>query len=663
MTADVLGQLVDRSRSIGADTSLVVHGGGNTSAKGHAADHLGRVREVLWVKGTGADMASSGPGDYPGLWLDELRALRDLDEMTDERMTEHLRIAQVDPGARRASIETLLHAFVPYPHVDHVHADSIVTLTKAPDAPAVVAAALGDRVGYLPWIRPGFALGKLVAGMATLDGVVLGHHGLVTWADDTEGCLTRTRALVERADAYLSEVLGAPVASAAAGGPEADALDGEQLEELLLRLRGAVCTRARKVLRVDRRLRPIADRPDVADVAAAGVATADHMMRMRPWAAVIERADVPAQAVEAFQTRYEQFFRRHESDVAPGFSMHDPAPAAMLVPGVGAVAAGRDERQCTVVADVLLHTAAVGARARDAFGSVDAMDEGDVFAFDYWPMELYKLTLAPSPPELAGHVVCVTGAASGIGRAVAVRLARAGAHLVVGDLDGEGLGLVADEVERSGSARPECTVGDVSEDAVVDAMVSAGVRRFGGIDGVVVNAGVATQASLADLATDEWRRTIDANLTSAMLLTRAALRAMRTQGLGGSIVYVASKNAFGPGSGFGAYSVSKAGMVQLMRVAAIEGGPLGVRANAVNPDAVFEGSRLWSEELRRERAAVHGVAPGELEAFYAGRNLLGSRVGPSDVANAVEFLLSGRSVSTTGAVLPVDGGVVGAFPR
>ena len=273
------------------------------------------------------------------------------------------------------------------------------------------------------------------------------------------------------------------------------------------------------------------------------------------------------------------------------------------------------------------------------------------------------MNVKPQEREFAGHVFIVTGAASGIGRGIALDLAAKGASLVVADLDANGLGVLAALIVADGHAEPAVVAGDQSDPAVVMETVDSAVRTFGGLDGLVLNAGIGMTGTLDELTLEQWTSTMRINLSSAFLLTQAGMRAMRAQGRGGSLVYVASKNAFGPGAGFGAYSVSKAGMVQLMRIAAIEGGSDGIRANAVNPDAVFDNSRLWEGGLREERAAAHGIKPEELEDFYASRNLLHRRVTTSDVAQSVSFLLSDQSSRTTGCVIPVDGGVATAFPR
>lgn len=660
-TAGALRELVARSLRLGADPALVLYGGGNTSAKGETVDHLGRRQRVMWVKGSGADLARSTEDDFPALRLDELLPLRDLAELADEQMVDLVARALLDPRARRPSIETLLHAFLPYSHVDHVHADAICVLTNHAEGPRVVREALGERFAYVDWIRPGFALSRIVGDLPGYDGVVLAHHGLVTWADDSDTCLRRTLDTVARADRFLTEAM--PAADPPPG-PRHDDLPPEEVERLLVHLRGAVGGTGRRVLRTDSRLRPIADRPDVETVAAAGVATADHLLRIKPRAAVITDPADPARAraaIEAYAHRYQEYVARHP--LPAGTSAHDPMPRAMLVPGLGAITTGRDRRDAEIAADIALHSHTVAARVADAFGPPAPLSEVETFGVDYWPLELYKLTLQPPPPQFAGVVVVVTGAASGIGRAVAQHLSERGASLVLADLDEAGAQEVAAGIARAGGAEPVVVAGDQADEAVAAATVSAAVRAYGGLDGAVLSAGIAATGTLDALPPADWHRTQQVNTTAAFLLTQAALRVLREQGIGGSLVYIASKNALGPGAGFGAYSASKAALLQLMRIAALEGGSAGIRANAVNPDAVFEGSRLWEGGIREGRAAVHGIAPDELEEFYAARNLLHVRVRPSDVAAAVAFLLSDDSSRTTGAILPVDGGVPTAFPR
>ena len=653
-----LEQLVARSNAIGEDPSLVVYGGGNTSAKGSVIDHLGREQRVMWVKGSGADMRGSVDSDYPALRLDDLLPLLEREEMSDEEMTDLVARALLDPGARRPSIETLLHAFLPYTHIDHVHADAICALTNHLDGPRIVREALGDAFAYVDWMRPGFSLSKVVAELPDRDGVVLAHHGLITWGESSQECLERTRATVDRASTYLEALpLRAPSAVAVADMPD------EEIERLLLRLRGAMSRTGRRVLRIDRRLRAIADRSDVAEVVAGGVSSADHMLRIKPRSAIAASADSAVASVDAYASDYAAYVERHIDAMPEGFGMHDPMPRVSLVPGLGAVTTGANLRDAEVAADIALHTHGVAATVSDRIGTPEGLDERETFRFDYWPMELYKLTLRPPAPDLAGYIAVVTGAASGIGRGVARELASRGASLVLADLDGAGLEETAERVRESGGAAPTLIAGDQSDPDVVDETVRRAVRDFGGLDGAVINAGIGVSGTLEELTVDQWDSALRINLTSGFLLTRAAMQVLREQGSGGSLVYVASKNAFGPGAGFGAYSVSKAGMVQLMRIAALEGGAAGIRSNAINPDAVFDNSRLWDGGLREERAAAHGIAPEELEDFYAARNILKRRVTTSDVAATAAFLLSDASSRTTGAVIPVDGGVAGAFPR
>lgn len=650
-----LEKLVVRSKKIGADQSLVVYGGGNTSAKGEIRDHLGRDRNVLWVKGSGADMQYGEAVDYPALYLEELIALHKNDALDDETMVDFVTRALVDPTARRPSIETLLHAFLPARHIDHVHADAICALTNHEDGKFAVKDALGDGFAYVEWIRPGFTLSKLVSELSSYEGVILAHHGLIVWDDDSDKCYDKTLAAVAKADSYL-KTLAKP--------PKADFrhqdLSEKDIFELLLRLRGKL--KKRQILRRDDRLRKIADRPDLSKVLAAGAASADHMLRIRPWSCLLT-SETLDQAVESYQAKYAAYFEANKSLLPPGYTSHGNDPKVFLVPGVGMIGAGASLAETKMLADIAFHTHSVGATVVDSFAKPRTLPDSEIFGFDYWPMELYKLKLKPAAPKFTGSIFVVTGAGSGIGRGIALHLGSLGASVVLADIDGKGLGETEAEFTRLKYPKPLIVQGDQSQEAIAEETIAKTVDNYGGLDGLVLNAGIPVAGTLEELPAETWRKGLEVNLTSAFLLTKYGMRALRTQGMGGSLVYIASKNAFAPGAGFGGYSVSKAGMIQLMRIAALEGGAIGVRANALNPDAVFDNSKLWEGGVREQRAKEHGVKPEELEDFYAKRNILKAHVRSEDVARSVAHLLSDESSRTTGAVIPVDGGVAAGFPR
>lgn len=648
-----LDLLVYRSRLIGADPDLVVWGGGNTSVKTTERDHRGRERAVMRIKGSGTDLRTIDRSGFPGVYLDDILPLLERADMTDEDMVAYLERTMVEPGGKRPSIETLLHAFLPARHVDHTHADAIVALTNAPRGQEAVREALGDRIAWVPYLRPGFQLSRAVYEAAReADAIVLANHGTVTWGDTARDSYRATIDMVEAAEGWLADrARGRRVHP----GIE---IPRPTLDTLLLRLRGRL---GHVILQVHASApyRALADRPDIAALASAGPATADHVLRIRPWCCVLPDNN-PAPHVDAYEARYRTWFEKHTDGA---LQMLSSLPKVFLVPGVGMVTAGKDLTEARVVADVALHTLQVAARGQDAHGTYVSLSDEDLFHVDYWPLELYKLTLQPPPLELQGRIVLVTGGASGIGRAVALHLASQGAQLALLDLNEAGLTETASRIHAAGLAAPLTLALDLTEQASVRTAVRTVVETYGGVDALISNAGIPAAGTLSELTPDQWRRSMDVNATSHFLITQAVMDALRVQVLGGSLVYIASKNAFSPGVGFGAYSAAKAAQVQLARIAALEGGPIGVRSNIVNPDAIFEGSGLWTEVIRRERAAAHGVPPERLEEFYAQRNLLKTKISGQDVAEAVTFLVSERSRATTGTVITVDGGVVGAFPR
>lgn len=650
-----LRELVERSQRIGRDKNLVLFGGGNTSSKGEITDHLGRSRRVMWIKGSGANLELATDKDYPALYLEELLALEKFEDLDDDTMVGLVSRALVDPASRRPSIETLLHAFLPAKHIDHVHADAICTLTNHARGREAVREALGENFAYVEWLRPGFRLSQLVAGLKDSAGVVLAHHGLVVWDDDSEACYQKTLDAVACAERYLAglEKKPAPVAQ------PAETSDAD-LHEILLKLRGKLGKK--QILRVDRRLAEISSRADLQKIVAAGSSTADHMLHIRPKSCAVNPADLDG-SIENYRRDTQAYFERQSHLLPAGFSSHGNDPKVLLYPGIGAITAAPTAKDNAALAEIALHTHSVAARVRNCFAEGRSLPEEEIFGFDYWPMELFKLKSRPAPKRFEGHIFVVTGAANGIGRGIALRLAELGASLVLADLSEAGLQEVELQITQANGEKPRLVIADQTQESGVERTIAEAVSEFGGLDGAIINAGIGVAGRLEDLPLEQWKNGLETNLTSAFLMTKHAMAAMRTQGLGGSLVYIASKNAFAPGAGFGGYSVSKAGMLQLMRIAALEGGSAGIRANAINPDAVFDHSQLWTEEVRQQRAAEHGVAPEALEDFYASRNLLKARVRSRDVAEAAAFLLGSESSRTTGTALAVDGGVPGAFPR
>ncbi len=671
-----LDLLVYASRLIGVETSLVVWGGGNTSMKRTERDHRGRSVDVLRVKGSGSDLKSIQPRDFPGVRMDDIRALLERDELGDQEMVDYLARALQEPGGPRPSIETLLHGFLDAHAVIHTHADAIVSLTNNARGREVLDSVYAKEVIALAYRRPGFRISKDVAdAIAAHPGaraLVLEKHGTITWGATVREAYEATIELITRAEEAIAEHRRGHQRF---GGSRVVVLPPGQRREVALavapRLRGLLSRARRQVVTFDQSsaVTEFVSSADAAVVSQVGPATPDHTIytkRLPCFVALDDAGDAGRvlAAIEAaltgFERDYTRYFEEHRS---AGADLTDPLPRLVLVPGLGMFAAGRDRRTAGIVSDIYHHTIDVMSNAA-AFGQYVSLTPREAFDVEYWPLELYKLTLAPPETELARRIALVTGGASGIGRAIARRLAAEGAHVLVGDIDEAGARRTADEITAAiGAGRALALAMDVTREASVRAAFEEAVLAYGGLDILVSNAGIAHSGPVADLALDDWERSFAVNATGHFLAARDAVRIMMRQGLGGALVFVATKNVMAPGKDFAAYSAAKAAEAQLAKVLALEGAPHGIRANIVNPDAVFQDSRLWSDEVRRQRAAAQGIGVGELEDFYRKRNLLGVRILPEDVAEAVLFLASDRSAKTTGCTVTVDGGLREAFPR
>jgi rhamnulose-1-phosphate aldolase/alcohol dehydrogenase len=669
-----LDEVLLASHLLGCNRALANYGGGNTSAKGTATDHVGREVAAMWVKGSGSDLATMSATDFTALRLDEILPLLERDAMSDDDMVAHLARCQLDPAAPRSSIETLLHAFIPAAHVHHTHPDAINTLACSRDGRKLMGECFGEEAAWVEYIRPGFSLakqvGEAVRANPGLRLVVLAKHGLVVWGDTAREAYEQTVAVCNQAAEFVNQRTGSAerFGGPTDGSPLSTEARRDTLRRLLPTLRGAVSSRRSKILITD--VSPavceLVDSRDGPSVAGTGAACPDHLVhtkRVPMWVSYDPaHDDIPAlrerviAAAADYRERYAAYF---EDNAGEDDEMSDPDARVALIEHVGLVAVGNTVRAAGISRD-LYHRAIEVMAGADAGSEFVSLTAPESFAVEYWPLELYKLSLAPPPGELQGTVALVTGAAGGIGRAVLATLAEAGAVVVGFDIDADGSADAVAEMGDNGLS----VGGDVtSEEAVADAF-AATVDAFGGVDIVVSNAGIASGAAITETTLAEWERNHSILGTGYFLVAREAFRVLEAQGAGGSVIFVASKNSLVAGPNASAYSSAKAAELHLARCLAAEGGANGVRVNTVNPDAVLQGSRIWDSSWRAERADAYGIAPDELEEHYRARTVLGVNVLPADIAHAVlHFASPRRSGKSTGNLLNVDGGVAAAFPR
>jgi rhamnulose-1-phosphate aldolase/alcohol dehydrogenase len=671
----VLEGLAHRSNLLGADRALANEGGGNTSAKETVVDHAGRETRVLWVKGSGTDLATITTAGFPGLRLDQLLPLRNRDAMEDAAMVDYLLRSAIGPNQPRPSIETLLHAFVPATHVDHTHPDAVIALTSSPRGRQLAEEAFGGDVVWLDYQRPGFDMSRRIALLLEANpsarAVLLEKHGLVTWGETGEQCYHATIEFVARAAEAIDQ---AGVGRFGLGGPARAELDEGSARALLAHslpaLRGALLADADGVvLEVDRSPAAVAFASSIRapEVSQIGAPCPDHLIHTKHKPLVVEAGDDLAAAfrrgVAEYAAWYRGYYEANLDEETRQFPIDPAGPRIVLLPGVGIIATGPDARRAGLARD-LYHRAIAVQDAADALGGFRSLSESEAFAIEYWPLERYKLAQAPPRGELAGRVALITGGASGIGRATARALAGRGAHVVVADRNLDGAEEVASElVAAHGTRRALAVPVDVtSEDAVVE-MTQRSVLEYGGIDILVASAGLATSAPVTETTLADWEQNYAVLARGYFLAARETFRVLLEQGRGGSIVFVASKNALVAGANASAYSSAKAASLHLARCLAEEGGPHGIRVNTVNPDAVIQGSGIWSSDWKAERASTYGVTEDELQTFYQGRTKLGVAVLPDDVAEAIAFFAGPRSAKSTGNILNVDGGVTAAYPR
>ncbi|MCI4659167.1 bifunctional aldolase/short-chain dehydrogenase [Cryobacterium zhongshanensis] len=670
--------LIARSNRLGANPKNTNYAGGNTSAKGTEIDPVtGRTVELLWVKGSGGDLGTLTESGLAVLRLDRLREMVDVYPglAREDEMVGALDFALHGRGGAVPSIDTAMHGLVDAAHVDHLHPDAGIAIATAVDGEELTDSIFGHKVIWVPWRRPGFQLGLDIAAIKEAHpgaiGAILGGHGITAWGDTSEEAETNSLWIIETATAYIEEhsrpePFGAPLEGF---GPLSAAERRAKAAALAPTLRGLVSTDSAKVGH-------FTDAPEVLDflasaehprLAALGTSCPDHFLRTKVTPLLL---DLPADASveeslarlhelhEQYRLDYQAYYDRHATPESPAIRGADPL--IVLIPGVGMFSYGANKQTARVAGEFYINAIHV-MRGAEGLSSYAPIDEAEKFNIEYWALEEAKLQRMPKPKPLAGRIALVTGAASGIGKAIATRLAAEGACVVIADLD-----LATAQEAAAVIGGTDVAIGvqaNVTDETQVQAGVDAAVLAFGGLDLVVNNAGLSLSKSLLETTVADWDLQHNVMAKGSFLVSRAAARVLIDQKLGGDIIYISSKNSVFAGPNNIAYSATKADQAHQVRLLAAELGEYGVKVNGINPDGVVRGSGIFAGGWGAKRAAVYGVPEEELGKYYAQRTLLKREVLPENVANAVFVLCTSDLSHTTGLHIPVDAGVAAAFLR
>ena len=673
--------LLYRSNILGSDKRVTNYGGGNTSAKVMEKDPLtGEEVPVLWVKGSGGDIGTMKMDGFATLYLDRLNALKSLYRGIDheDEMVGYLPHCTFKLNPRAASIDTPLHAYVPRNHVDHVHADAIIAIAASANSKELTQEIFGNKIGWLPWKKPGYELGlwleKFCHENPDADGVILESHGLFTWADTAKACYEMTVNVINIATAWLAEKTQNV---SAFGGAKHTSLPKTERRAVAARLmpaiRGFVSNNQHMTghFNDSDAVLDFVNSHNMEPLAALGTSCPDHFLRTKIRPLVInfdpEKGDIdevleklPKQIAD-YRDDYAAYYERCKHSDSP--SMRDPNAVVYLIPGVGMITFAKDKATARISGEFYLNAINV-MRGESSVSKYGGLPEQEAFDIEYWLLEEAKLQRMPKPKSLAGRIALVTGGAGGIGAATAERYLAEGACVMLADINEQALKTTLDELsQRFGRDVVRAVNMNVTDENAVEAAFAETAVEFGGVDILVSNAGIASSASVEDTSLALWNKNMDILSTGYFLVSREAFKIFRTQGMGGSVIFVGSKNGLAASPNASAYCTAKASEIHLARCLALEGAEAGIRVNVVNPDAVLRGSKIWEGEWLEQRADTYGTDKQGLEEMYRQRSMLKRSVLPEDIAEACYFFAADTSAKSTGNIINVDAGNVQAFTR
>ena len=673
-----LNQLIIRSNLLGSDLKVTNFGGGNTSSKISLRDPITKKMEnVLFVKGSGGDLGSIKEDGFASLYLDKFNSLKNIYRgfNHEDEMVGYYPMCTFNNNPRAASIDTPLHAYVPFPEVDHTHPDSIIALATMNNGREVINKVYQGKVGWLNWQRPGFDLGlkmeNLIEKNKDIMGIVLGHHGLFTWGDTSKECYSNSIQLIKRAQTYLNN----SIKKYSFGKPIYKKKTQPDFEEkLIATIRGLLSKENSKILHLDKSdiTLEFVNSQNLKKVAAVGTSCPDHFLRTKRLPMVLPSLSeliknenkinkIIEENLTKYKNAYAKYYMRNKSKGSP--NLRDPYPVIILIPEYGMMSFAKNKSTARVSSEFFCNAMNV-MKGAEGISKYTGLTEKEAFRIEYWDLEEAKLKRMPPEKELAGKVALITGAAGGIGSATANKFLSEGCCVVLTDIDTSALEAKKEEfIKKFGKDVVHSIAMDVTSEKEVKKAVSSSINTFGGIDILVANAGFSSAALFENTSSKLWDKNMDILSKGSFLISREVYQKMIEQNNGGSIIFIASKNSLNASKGASAYSVAKSSLLHLSRSIALEGANYKIRSNVINPDAVIQGSKIWQGEWKKQRAASNKISINNVEDFYKNRSLLKVSILPQDIAEGIYFFASSKSQKSTGNIINIDGGNITSFTR